>query len=75
MKIHVFFFWLSFKTTILGRDREKMGSERNLEKMGEVENFWDFSSQIFKRRDEGEGGEGVFIQKIWEERESQGLAA
>lgn len=60
-----FFFWLSFKRTILGGDREKMG---------EVENFWDFSSQIFKRRDEGEGG-GVFIQKIWEERESQGLAA
>ena len=48
-----------------------MGLERNLEKMGEVGNFGDFSSRIFKRRGGG-GGRGVFIQKkIGAERESK----
>ena len=68
------FFGFSFKRTILGRDGEKMGLKRNLEKMGEVGNFWDFSSRIFKRRG-GVGGGGIYTKKIGEERESQGLAA
>ena len=65
VKILFFFFGFSFKRTILGRDGEKMGLKRNLEKMGEVGNFWDFSSRIFKRRGGVGWGGGVFIQKNW----------
>lgn len=74
VKILFFFFGFSFKRTILGRDGEKMGLKRNLEKMGEVGNFWDFSSRIFKRRGGvGWGGGGIYTKKLVRKENLRGL--